>query len=352
VLGRVKGRVPVHFSIFPPMRRTLVVPDALLLGTLLAGLLLLSGCEGDYRPRAVGPIGEITVVMDSSHWTGPSGEALRANVTPWVETLPVSERSFQLRHLELTDERTYERVQDLKNVIIAAPLSDSTNETSFLRRRLSDEAEQAILDGQTAVVPKPNLWRRSQRIYYVAAASPDALAETFQSQGTQIRDTFTEATLQRMDRNMYEDDRRSALEDTLMQRHGFAVNMQSDFQIAVDTTTGSEGFVWPRPDRKGSSGCGVFSPRRDASSSSTTLRTSVPTRSPPSGSTTPATRSRVATYGATSGGLQRSTTGAPWRPNSARSWTGTRTTRGASGTWSPRSVGATSFAPSGVGGRS
>jgi len=228
------------------MRRTLVVPDVLLLGTLLAGLLLLSGCEGDYRPRAVGPIGEITVVMDSSHWTGPSGEALRANVTPWVETLPVSERSFQLRHLELTDERTYERVQDLKNVIIAAPLSDSTNETSFLRRRLSDEAEQAILDGQTAVVPKPNLWRRSQRIYYVAAASPDALAETFQSQGTQIRDTFTEATLQRMDRNMYEDDRRSALEDTLMQRHGFAVNMQSDFQIAVDTTTGSEGFVWLR----------------------------------------------------------------------------------------------------------
>ena len=228
------------------MRRTLVVPDVLLLGTLLAGLLLLSGCEGDYRPRAVGPIGEITVVMDSSHWTGPSGEALRANVTPWVETLPVSERSFQLRHLELTDERTYERVQDLKNVIIAAPLSDSTNETSFLRRRLSDEAEQAILDGQTAVVSKPNLWRRSQRIYYVAAASPDALAETFQSQGTQIRDTFTEATLQRMDRNMYEDDRRSALEDTLMQRHGFAVNMQSDFQIAVDTTTGSEGFVWLR----------------------------------------------------------------------------------------------------------
>ncbi|WP_103019123.1 DUF4837 family protein [Salinibacter altiplanensis] len=228
------------------MRRSLADLCWLPVGALLAGLLLVTGCEGDYRPRAVGPEGEITVVMDSSHWTGPAGEALRTNVTPWVETLPVSERSFQLRHLELTDERTYERVQDLKNVIIAAPLSDSTNETSFLRRRLSGEAEQAIRNGQTAVVSKPNLWRRSQRIYYVAAAGPDALAETFQTQGPKIRDTFTEATLQRMDRNMYDEDRRAALEDTLLRRHDFAVNMQSDFQIAVDTTTGSEGFVWLR----------------------------------------------------------------------------------------------------------
>jgi len=32
----------------------------------------------------------------------------------------------------------------------------------------------------------------------------------------------------------------------LMQRHGFAVNVQHDFQIATDTTTSSDGFVWLR----------------------------------------------------------------------------------------------------------
>ena len=31
-----------------------------------------------------------------------------------------------------------------------------------------------------------------------------------------------------------------------MRRHDFAVNVQSDFQIALDTTTASEGFVWLR----------------------------------------------------------------------------------------------------------
>jgi len=220
------------------------LPGSLLLG--LALLIALAGCDGDYRPRASGPNGEITVVMDSSFWTGATGEALRENVAPWVQTLPVSERFFQLRHLELTSEQTFQRIKDVKNVIIAASLSDSTNETSFLRRRLSDKAEQAILDGQTAVVSKPNLWRRSQRIYYVAAATPEALAQTFQEQGSQVRETFKDITLKRVRRRMYEDGRNRALEDSLRKRHGFAVNLQPSFQIAADTTTASEGFVWLR----------------------------------------------------------------------------------------------------------
>jgi hypothetical protein len=219
------------------------------LGTVLvtlAALLVLGGCEGDYRPRASGPEGEITIVMDSSLWTGAPGEVLRENVAPWIETLPVSERYFQLRHLELDSERTYDRIKDMKNVIIAASLSDSTNETSFLRRRLSGEAEQAIMNGQIAVVPKPDLWRRSQRIYYVAAASPEALAQAFRNQGEEIRGTFQDVTLQRRKREMYEEARRSAIEDSLLERHGFAINVQHDFQLAVDTTTADEGFVWLR----------------------------------------------------------------------------------------------------------
>jgi hypothetical protein len=184
--------------------------------------------------------------MDSSLWTGAPGEALRENVAPWVETLPVSERYFQLRHLELQSERTFNRVKDLKNVVIAAPLNDSSNEASFLRRRLSDEAETAIRNGQIAVVPKPDLWRRSQRVYYVATATPEALAEAFKTQGSEIRKTFKEATLDRLKREMYEDGRQSTVEDSILERHGFTLNVQHDFQIAVDTTAASEGFIWLR----------------------------------------------------------------------------------------------------------
>jgi hypothetical protein len=214
------------------------------LALLVAGLL--AGCDGDYRPRAIGKEGEVTVVMDSSNWTGPVGEAFRTTVTPWVETLPQPERYFEIRHLELSSERAYESIQDLKNVVIAAPLSDSTNEANFLRRRLSEEARQAIQNGQTAVVPKPNLWRRSQRVFFATAATQEALSTAFEEQGGQIKRTFKEITLRRMKREMYDDARQYALEDSLMNRYGFAVNVQHDYQIAVDTTSETDGFVWLR----------------------------------------------------------------------------------------------------------
>jgi hypothetical protein len=217
---------------------------ACLAGTLL--LMVFGGCDGDYRPRAIGKEGEITVVMDSSHWTGTVGNTFRQTVTPWVETLPQPERHFQFRHLELSSERTYESIQDLKNVVIVAPLSDTTNEADFLRRRLSDKARTAILDGQTAVVEKPNLWRRSQRVFFVTAADSTGLTDALKQKGDTIKSTFTDITLQRMKREMYDDARQFAVEDTLMQRHGVAVNVQHDFQIAIDTTTASSGFVWLR----------------------------------------------------------------------------------------------------------
>lgn len=218
----------------------------LLLTGLAAVLIGLVGCDGDYRPDAIGKEGEITVVMDSSHWTGPVGDAFRDNVTPWIETLPQPERYFDIRHLELSTERTYEDVQSLKNVVIAAPLSDSTNEANFLRRRLSDEARQAIKNGQSAVVEKPDLWRKSQRVFFVTAATPEALAETFKDQGTTIRRSVKEITLQRMKEEMYDLARKYPLEDSLMEKHSFAVNVQHDFKIALDTTTQSSGFVWLR----------------------------------------------------------------------------------------------------------
>jgi len=219
---------------------------SLLGAVLVLSLGVLIGCDGDYRPRAIGKEGEVTIVMDSTQWTGAPGEAFREAVTPWVQTLPQAERFFEIRHLELSSERTYESIQDLKNVVIAAPLSDSTNEANFLRRRLSEQARDAVLDGQSAIVDKPNLWRRSQRVFFATAADSASLADVLRTRGETIRSSIEEITLERMEREMYDDARQYALEDSLMEHHDFAVNIQHDYQIAVDTTTESTGFVWLR----------------------------------------------------------------------------------------------------------
>lgn len=215
-------------------------------GLLFLVLVLTTGCEGDYRPRAIGQEGEVTVVMDSSLWTDSVGDVFRSTVTPWLNTLPQPERAFDIRHMELSSERAFESIQDLKNVVIVAPLSDSTNEANFLRRRLSEDAQEAVRSGQSAVVGRPDLWRRSQRVFFVTAATPDDLSDVLRERGEEIRQTFEDVTLERMEREMYDKARQHELEDTLMDRHGFAVNIQHDYQLAIDTMSESSGFVWLR----------------------------------------------------------------------------------------------------------
>ncbi len=206
----------------------------------------LVGCDVDYRARASGPEHQITVVMDSTRWNGPVGDAVRAHLAPYVSTLPTPERAFDLRQTSLMSERVFNDIKAQKNVVFIAPLSDSTREASFLRTRLSPEAEEAIQNGQTAVVAKPDLWRQSQRVFFVTAATPQGLIEALERQGERIRRTFHEVTLERMEREMFEKERQYALEDSLMQRHGFTVNVQHDYLIAIDTTTESTGFLWLR----------------------------------------------------------------------------------------------------------
>jgi hypothetical protein len=206
----------------------------------------LLGCEGDYRPEAVGPQGEVTVVMDSTRWKSEVGEAVRSAIGPTIETLPQLEPYFDLRQADLTDERTYDAIKQRKNVVFVAPLSDSTNEANFLRQRFSEDARQAVLDGAPAVIARPNLWRRNQRVFFITAATPEALASALQRRGSEVRQTFKEVTLERMEEEMFEKARQFNLEDTLMQRHGFAVNVQHDYQIAIDSTTEDTGFIWMR----------------------------------------------------------------------------------------------------------
>ena len=220
------------------------------IGVLLLAATVLAGCEGfldgDYRPRATGQEGEIMVVMDSTHWDTGLGDAVRQNIGPYVETLPTPERSFDLRQVNLASDRIFDMVRRHKNVVFVAPLSDETPVANFLRSRLSDDVLQAALDGTPVVVPREDLWRRSQRVYYVTAANTEQLIEAIVERGPDIRSTFHEITLDRMEREMFEKERQFDLEDTLMQRHNFAVNVQHDYQIAVDTTVDQRSFIWMR----------------------------------------------------------------------------------------------------------
>ena len=210
---------------------------------LTVSVSLLTGCEAfEYRPGAVGREGDIVVVIDSTRWAGPLGEAIRANIAPYLGTLPAPEREFNLRRISLTSKRLLDSIRKQKNVVFVAPLSDETPEAEFLRTRLDEEALAVVMSGQASVISRRDLWRANQQVFYILGKDEDSLIEELNDRGEDIRYQFNEITRKRLMVEMFKDGRQPELEELLMTGHAFAVKGQHDYFVALDTTN----FVWLR----------------------------------------------------------------------------------------------------------
>ncbi|MFK7845857.1 MAG: DUF4837 family protein [Rhodothermales bacterium] len=208
-------------------------------------VILLSGCGGssDYRPRAIGPEGILTVVIDSSQWNGVVGDALRETLGGYIQTLPVPEPAFVLKPAALTSQQALEAIKKQKNVVFAAPLNDTTKTVAqFIASRLDPEAREMIKSGQSAVIPRPNLWRKDQMVVYLTADSPEELVSAIHDKSEDLLYAYNDITRQRTEVEMFKKGRQVEIEDALLEKYGFAVNAQHDYFVAVDTTN----FIWMR----------------------------------------------------------------------------------------------------------
>ncbi|HEX7070997.1 MAG TPA: DUF4837 family protein [Rhodothermales bacterium] len=212
-----------------------------LLALLLLAACALGGCKDvDYRPDAVGREAEIVVVMDDERWQGSLGDTVRAHLSDYMETLPAPEREFELRRTDI--ETRFEEIKTLKNVLFVAPYTDTTAVARFLRSRLPENIDEMQAAANGLTVHREDLWRRNQMVIYVTAATAEALEATIRDRAEEIRYLFNRITRERVTREMFEKGRQRDIEEQLMRKHGFAVNVQYDFRVAIDTTN----FVWLR----------------------------------------------------------------------------------------------------------
>lgn len=207
-------------------------------------VLVATGCGdyGDYRPRAVGPEGDVYVVIDSLQWEGEVGEAIREAISGPIMTLPVPEPAFDLTRASIQTQPAFDGVKKQKNVVFVAPLSDSTTVAKFISSRLDEGARSMIQSGNSAVIPRENLWRKDQMVVYITAGTPEALVNAIEEKTEDIRYVFNAKTRERMEVSMFEKGRQHNIEEELMEKYGFTVNAQHDYFVAVDTTN----FIWLR----------------------------------------------------------------------------------------------------------
>ncbi len=207
-------------------------------------LLLVAACgDGDYRPNATGQERQVYALVDSVTWRGSVGEALRAAIEQPVRTLPAPEKGFEAVPAAITSGARLEEVKRYKNIVIAAPLSDTTVEARIIKGYFSADAQAQLLrEGRGALVQRPNVWRKQQQVVFITAPTDSLLAALIRERGSDLRFLFNEAVRRRTEVDMFERGRQEEKEKAMMDSLGFAVNVQHDYFVAEDTT----GFLWLR----------------------------------------------------------------------------------------------------------
>ncbi|GAA5521073.1 DUF4837 family protein [Aliifodinibius salicampi] len=213
----------------------------------VSGLLILVtiwiGCQGDYRANARGGFGEVTVVVDSSELKSQTVQAIQETYGRYIATLPTRppEPLYDLRFTDFNNDDQLEQLKRNKNLIIAAPIDDSTNTARWIRALLSDEVEQQVRNGESFAFPMQNQWYQDQWTMILTASSDSALAEQIHNSEQTLTDNLLRKEFERWKEDIYGQGEQVALADSIWANHGWKIRVQHDWQRRIDTTYTKDG---------------------------------------------------------------------------------------------------------------
>lgn len=209
------------------------------LPTILAGLsliLIASACSGDFRPKATGQLGEAVVVMDSTQWQSETANAIREVYAQGIFTLPGYEPIMDLRFRDFKNNDELETLRKNKNLIIAAPITDSTNTADFVRALLSEEVEEQVQNGNSFAFPLKNQWYKDQWTVILTSTSDSVLAQKISNSKETLADQLLQVELERWKYDIYEKGEQNDMEDSLWADHRWQIRIQHDWRKNIDTT--------------------------------------------------------------------------------------------------------------------
>lgn len=194
------------------------------------------GCEGDYRQKARGSFGELVVLMDSSDFDSQTAEAIRVTFGGWIQTMPGNPPKFDLKFRDFNSNEQLEELKRFKNLLIVAPIDDTTNVGEFVRALLSDEVEDDVREGNSFAFPLEDQWYRDQWSMILTAPNDSVLAQKIRNSQKTITKRLVDKELDRWVLEVYDRGEKFMLEDSLWQNHGWKIRIQHDWEKNIDTT--------------------------------------------------------------------------------------------------------------------
>lgn len=213
-----------------------IIMNKFLLSLSIISIVLLAACEGDYRPRSVGAVDDVYVVMDSTDWNSQTALALEETFGKGIETLPGPEPTYELNFREFNTNDELDRIQSLKNIILAAPIDSENNVGRLIRALLSDDVEERVRQGESFAFPLENQWVRDQWVLILTSNSDSSLAQKIRNSENSLVSHLMEREFERREQEIYRRGEQVAINDSLWNKYGWKVRMQHDYVQTVDTS--------------------------------------------------------------------------------------------------------------------
>ncbi|MDZ7719395.1 MAG: DUF4837 family protein [Balneolaceae bacterium] len=202
----------------------------------IIGIAFISACEGDYRSRSVGAVDEVYVVMDSTDWNSESALAIEETFGKGIETLPSFEATYDLTFREFNTNDELDNIQNLKNIILAAPIDAENNVGRLIRALLSDEVEERVREGESFAFPLKDQWVRDQWVLILTSTTDSTLSQKIRNSENSLVSHLMEREFERREYEIYRRGEQTAISDSLWNEHGWKVRMQHDYIQTVDTS--------------------------------------------------------------------------------------------------------------------
>lgn len=209
------------------------------LAFVLAALTLVfyAGCER--QPQTLGSFDRIIVLCDSTLYRNIEPE-LSAALQREILT-PQPEYLFTLVNREPGD------ISDLKryrNLLLVGTLESTGTTKGLLDQMLTEKARASVANGENVMFQKTNAWSKDQLLGVLVARDVESLKSRIVEEKDRLFDMFDSHTREVLGRTLYSGHEKKDIEKQLLERHGWAVRVQHDYFVAIDSADAR--FVWLR----------------------------------------------------------------------------------------------------------
>ena len=217
----------------------------------------LSSCAGDFasglnpRPSAFGKINSLFVIADDDVWAAGASDSIAFFFEAPYLILPQPEPIFDVRHITPREIAEQPTLQELRNYIVLADLSNEDSPTTqMVLSDLNDARVQQVREEGFGSAVARNKWATNQQLIYLLGKNHNELLTGLSTAYPAVVKRIDERENERIKTTAYFPGVNRSLGREIQARSGALMDIPGNYErVPVE----AENFAWVRKNVKGGS---------------------------------------------------------------------------------------------------